>query len=643
MAELLAAGIVLALTGLSRFLPLAACRRIGAAMGWLGSRVVWNRNRIARNNWRAVFGQPLSRGQLTRLWSRLGANLASAMRLPAMPWDAIRPLVHLEGSDNLKTAHARGRGVVLVAGHFSCWELLAHLPAAFPGIRFHTLYQPLLNSKLDAQVRAWRSSHGVGLVNRRGAWENCCRRLRQGDVVAVFIDQHAGDAGLWTPLFGRLASTTPLPALLARRTGAAIVPVAIRTRPDRTWEATFHPALDFPKPQAGPLAAALNRWIESTVRSSPEDWFWFHERWKIPNPRFLAAADPRAVFVPEGAGLKPFRILVRGVNWLGDAVMTLATLQALKKGRPDACLTVLTPPKLAALYRACPFIDEILEAPANRSLIATARLLRRHAFDIGLVLPNSWRSVLELMLGGVKHRAGFRIRARTALAINWKAPARARAGIRHQTAVWTGALANFGARPPFESPALERIPPAPGEPRLGIIAPGAEYGPAKRWPAARFAAAARELSGAVDRWIVVGAAGDMPAAEAVLKELPAAENRCGATTLADLIDLLRRAALVLCNDSGVMHLAAFAGAPAAAVFGSTEPALTGPCGGRVAVVRRHIPCSPCFLRECPLGHLACLHGVTPDAVAAAARAALQPGATTASLALPGLARYRRAP
>jgi lipopolysaccharide heptosyltransferase II len=159
--------------------------------------------------------------------------------------------------------------------------------------------------------------------------------------------------------------------------------------------------------------------------------------------------------------------------------------------------------------------------------------------------------------------------------------------------------------------------PVQSPPRIGLVA-GAEYGPAKRWMSESFAAVARrvrEEAGA--QWRLFGVEGDRPIAEVIATRLDGqCENLAGKTTLAELIDRLRECRLLLTNDTGTMHLAAHFGVPVIAIFRSTENALTGPVGNGSRVLRHHVVCSPCFLRDCPFD-FRCMQAVTVEEVTAA--------------------------
>lgn len=604
---------VCALERLCRCLSLSGCVGLGHVLSVLPRCFGWRYSALIEENWRHAFGEVAGRRRRRDLWRQMCANLIVSVRFPTLDERARAGAVDVIGEGHLRAALGLGKGVVLVTGHLGAWEILAHAADRFPGVRFSTLFQPLRNRLLDRWVRTRRGSGGVGLLSRGGAWNQACERLSGGEVVAVFSDQHAGRGGIWTPFFGKLASTSPLPAMLAARTGAVMVPVAVETLGSARWAVHFRQPIEACPRDPGETAYRINVVLEEMIRRSPGDWFWVHERWKIPNPEFLLSAARRGWHAPTGVALKPFRILVRAPNWLGDAVMHLRLLASLKQGRPDAHLAVLCQPALADLFRECGFVDEVIEIDRRKSVFRTGLRLRRRGYDMIVLMPSSWRVVFEAWLGGVRRRAGYRVRGRGRLAINQKAPVQDhRFSGEHQSDGWLRAVEYYGGRAMREPPRLDG---GATERKIGVIAPGAEYGPAKRWGAERFAEVAAGLSRRVDEWVIVGSAGDSSAAANVAKGLGGTcRDISGRTTIGELIAVLRRAKIVLCNDSGVMHLAAACGAPVVAVFGSTEPRLTRPIHDGVAIARRHVPCSPCFRRECPLGHYECLEKIRPTDV-----------------------------
>ncbi len=306
-------------------------------------------------------------------------------------------------------------------------------------------------------------------------------------------------------------------------------------------------------------------------------------------------------------------LVVRSPNWLGDAVMALPAVRNLKTLSGPAPLTVATPAKLGALWEACPFVDRVLALEDPRNIWTTAHQLRDGKFAAAVLLPNSLRSAAEAALAGIPQRAGYAGGGRTLL-LNHAVPKPPRNPVRlHQRYYYLDLATALGAPSDDSLPVLRResTPKDPKSRPVIAICPGAEYGPAKRWLIENFVAAAKHF---VDQYrahiVLLGAPGDVPVAEEFMRQLPDSENRTGKTSLAEFISALGSANLVFCNDSGSMHVASALGTPTVVLFGSTEPQLTGPMGLHTTVLRHHVPCSPCFLRECPID-FGCMKSLTP--------------------------------
>jgi len=168
---------------------------------------------------------------------------------------------------------------------------------------------------------------------------------------------------VWTPFFGRLASTSPLPALLAKRTRAALIAAGVYTTGRARWRMVFTERFDQTGASVPVLTSKINQVIEQQIRRAPEDWFWVHNRWKTPEPNFLLAHYKRGIYLPpeiSARDLKPFRILIRSSNWLGDAVMSVPAVRAIKGGRPDVHVTIAAPDKIAPMWKLIPDVDAII-------------------------------------------------------------------------------------------------------------------------------------------------------------------------------------------------------------------------------------------------------------------------------------------
>src|SRR2546429_4105909 len=307
--------------------------------------------------------------------------------------------------------------MVFFSGNTGTWEFKAQfLPAAIGYVRNSTIFQPLKNRYIDKHVRNLRGRAGVELFDRNEGFHKAIELLRGGGAIGILSDQHAGDQGLWIPFFGKLASTTSLPALLAKRTGAAVIGTAIYTEAPGRWRIAFAERIDQPGDSVEAITAKANELIAAQTRIAPEDGFWLHNRWKTPRPNFLLARYKRGVFVPKNSEtLQPFRILIRSSNWLGDAVMSVPAVRAIKNGRPDARVTILAPAKIAPMWKLIPEVDAIIPLP-NGSLISAVSLLSRQlAFDAAILFPNSLRVALESWLSRIPRRVGYRGHRRRSL------------------------------------------------------------------------------------------------------------------------------------------------------------------------------------------------------------------------------------
>ncbi len=386
-------------------LPLRLLFSLGETLGLIAWMLLGSYRRLAQRNLAIAFREEKSAAELRRLtrrhFQRLGANLLCSVKLGTMPLDEVAKCVSLENADLVHNELRAGRPLVVGLSHLGCWELFAQVfPTHFGHVRLSTVYQSLGNRHIDADVQRKRARAGVELFDRRKGFQDAAVLLRSGGVIGILTDQHAGDHGLWTPLFGRLASTTPLPALLAKRTRAAVIAAAIVTDGPARWRMVFAPRIDAPGDSVAAITAKINGVLEQQIRRAPEDWFWVHNRWKTPKPNFLLTNYKRGVYLPENGSttkLQPFRILIRGTNWLGDSVISAAAVRAIKLGRPDAHVTVAAPAKLAPVWKLISEVDEVISLPADSLLgdgevVATSgsRSMPRSCFRIRFAAR--WRS-----------------------------------------------------------------------------------------------------------------------------------------------------------------------------------------------------------------------------------------------------------
>lgn len=328
------------------------------------------------------------------------------------------------------------------------------------------------------------------------------------------------------------------------------------------------------------------------------------------------------------------KVLVVAPSWIGDMVLAQPMLKLLQARRAPLVLDVLAPRwtlpligRMAEVRRAIesPFAHGDLKLGERRRL---GRELAREGYDQVIVLPNTFKSALTPFFSGIPLRTGYVGEMR-----HWLLNDARRLDAKRlpQLAERYAELAlprGEAFRPPLPTPSLrsEETARRAVMARLGLdrsrpvaaLAPGAEFGPAKRWPAQYFAELAQGLAAHGCAVWLIGSPNDRQAGADIERAAGGiCRNLCGETTLEEAIDLLAACSLVVSNDSGLMHVAAALGRPLIALYGSSSPAYTPPQSAEARILKLDIPCSPCFQRVCPLGHFNCMMQLTPDKVLAA--------------------------
>jgi heptosyltransferase II len=310
-------------------------------------------------------------------------------------------------------------------------------------------------------------------------------------------------------------------------------------------------------------------------------------------------------------------ILIRATNWVGDAVMSLPALRAIRERFPKAHIAVLAKPWVADLYRRESFADEVILYDRSRWQIA--RVLRKRKFDCAILLQNAFEAALIAWLAGIPERIGYN-RDRRGLLLTKSVATPKRGEIpRHERFYYLELLRRAGiieSMPESDAIRLEAGGLRDVRRMVGI-SPGAANGTAKQWLPERFAEAARRIAVERDAQIVLfGSASERAVCERIAGLLTQHKviNHAGKTSLAEFIDLASQCEIFLTNDSGAMHIASALGVPTVAIFGATDDIGTGPTGPLARVVREPVECSPCLLHECPIDHR-CMTRVSAERVA----------------------------
>jgi heptosyltransferase-2 len=313
------------------------------------------------------------------------------------------------------------------------------------------------------------------------------------------------------------------------------------------------------------------------------------------------------------------RLLVVAPNWIGDALMCQPLLKRLREQRPQARIDVIAPAWVAPVFRRMPEVAGVIETPFAHGALQLrerwrlARTLQALGYDEAYVLPNAWKAALVPFFAGIAKRCGYRGESRYGLlnVLHRNQPGREPMAL-HYARLCDAPGAPIAQPLPEPRLAVEEQAASATRRRLGlaegyaVLCPGAEYGPAKRWP--YFAELAAKLNRPV---VVLGSAKERELCGSV-----GGRNLAGETTLDEALDVLAGAALVVSNDSGLMHVAAALGRPQVALFGSSSPRHTPPLSSAARVLWLGIECSPCYARECPLGHFRCLRELSVEQVLA---------------------------
>ena len=328
------------------------------------------------------------------------------------------------------------------------------------------------------------------------------------------------------------------------------------------------------------------------------------------------------------------KILVRAVNWVGDAVMTLPALDALGENFPTAEIIVLAKPWVAPVYADHPAVSRVMIYRKGQGalsglgeVVSTIVKLRRERFQMAVLFQNAFEAAFLAWAAGIPRRLGYDRDGRSLLLTD-RFPKSVYSPGAHQVEYYLSLLRAAGWRAESRDPTLRppevqrrqslRLLAERGiteDDRIVALSPGAIYGEAKRWPAERFAALGDM---AIERWgarvIIMGSGKENRVCGRTASAMTSpVVNLCGETSLDLAMAVIERCAMFVTNDSGLMHVAAALGVPTVAVFGSTDHVATGPRGSRSSIVRHQVDCAPCLEAECSRD-FRCMKAIEPEEV-----------------------------
>lgn len=531
--------------------------------------------------------------------------------------------------DMLRDRRDRPHPTILVSAHLAYWEAQTWMAVLtdVPLGDFGVIYRPLDHPGLDDFVRRTRERFGMRLLSRKAGFAEAARILRNNGCVGILFDQNAGMQGALTTLFGRVCSTTELHGILAEKFGAEVRVITAHRL--GFWRVELRIAPVSHDGSAAGVVFALNRWLEETLSRDAglrDSWLWSHDRWRHqdrPSARFrLESRRDLLALERRARGWTDFprktRLFVRLPNWLGDVVMALPLLQALRAGRPDMELTLIGkgPFREVCELGGLTFEHYLPLPPRGAGYWRHFRTLAQRGPDTYLLFTQSIRGDVEAWLTACPQRFGL-VRPghpRPLLTHGYRRPSGTDPRTQHQLDEWVELVRHFGLEVP-----IDRRPsnsPAPGgAPRVGLIC-GSENHPAKRWPATHWSALIQRFPDV--SFVLFGTPADRAITDTVTAACAGArvENLAGRTTLRDFGERLRTCTVLVSNDTGGMHLANALGVPVIALFGPTNPVRTAPVFSSVVDILQPPGCPPTGGGS--------LSDLLPETVAAAVQRHLSP-------------------
>jgi ADP-heptose:LPS heptosyltransferase/lauroyl/myristoyl acyltransferase len=485
----------------------------------------------------------------------------------------------------------QGQPFVVLLPHMTMSEAASLLPRYFPGLpTVNVVFRPLNQPKMNQWVEETRSRFGNRQLSRRSGYNDAMAALRRGEGVALLFDQDASGRGATSLFMGRIASMTDLPGLMALRFDTDVHLLLL----ERTefWKAKLT-LQELPKCEtATEVAVRAHNLLEAYLRRddhSAADWLWLHGRWghqtgskkRFHLPEKRMALEQTNHINGDAETPRKTRLWVRMPNWLGDVVMVLPLLRAIRRARPDFEITLIGKAAFQPLFERLDVGERFIPLPKQgRGYFKYFYQLRHDYPDTYLLFTNSTRSDLEAFLTRCPQRLGM-IRPgkkRQLLTKPYLLPEGIDETTQHQTHVWNLMMQRYGLVEPMDCVPLPREAPA-GRPKVAMIC-GTENAPEKRWPISHWRAFIEQLLAAVPEVEVIlyGTPADRVITDQVAEGFPAGslQNLAGKTDLAAFCDGLKQCNVVVCNDTGGMHLANMMGTPVVVIFGPTNPVRTGP-------------------------------------------------------------------
>ena len=477
------------------------------------------------------------------------------------------------------------RPTLILLPHISLFEAIATSQVFRPygGKTLGAIYRPNSNQALDDWINKSRTDLGLKTFSRRKGLLQARKHLANGNWLALLFDQNAGLGGELSLFMDRVCSMTPLPDIVLRGIDANIVlatPVRqsfFRAKLELYNLGTF---------QSGNISQIAHDKLESIIRKHPEgfpEWLWSHGKWKTQDhPNQIFQLHSKRMTLPKKESIpKKMKLWIRMPNWLGDIVMTIPLIKAIEKSRPDTEISLLCQVQYKSFLEYLGVGNRVIALPEKGFLyFFNVWNFRKQFPDVHFLFTNSLRGDIEAFLCGAKLRLGGST-GRKRLLLSNQAIVHKDFDKKHQTLLWEEYLKHFGLKEPID---FSPIPLTGTKPIMSdniiCIAPGSSNTPEKRWPIENWVGLISVLIKELPSFQIklIGTSKDSSICQQVAKPFNAKliENLAGKTDLVGLCDILVCSKILICNDSGAMHIANALGLTVIAIFGTTNPDVTGP-------------------------------------------------------------------
>ena len=592
--------------GVLRLFPLNFWCLFGQSIGFLGWLLLPRYRRRIRRNLAIIFGETKTPEELNTLtrqnFQTSLCNFIAAAKASTMTDAALNKHFTIEGKEHILQATEKGRGVICAISHSGNWELLARIRPHFKEVcRFGSLYRELDNPLIEEHWKRRRErSHCEMFGKKTSTFAQSTEILRDNGMLGILCDQNAGNYGVLVPYFGKLTSTTNLPALLHRRTKAAISLVTVRTERLGHWVVTFSPLLDWDSKQKNTteLTALINHQLSEAGKLSPSDGFWLHNRWK--QDCLLPQGAPAPVPEHDYARFtRPLRLLLVPPSSLEEAPLLLPIMRAFSLARPDAEWSLVCPEEQEAFWQLQPEVSHLFsfkDASSLRPALTKANTCSPYFLDVALLLDDNedtaphLHSLGDIVLCALESRP-FKKKIRRLF------KRKKTASLEHQLETYLPLLDNFSIPLTSEafSPRKERQKDTL---ELLALAPFSSLGDKAECPESFWTDFFNSLSPALKAtsFTLIAEEKDRQKAEDFAQK-QGVSLRVG--SLKEIKQTLLSSQALLSVDGLLPQLSSCLGVPCYTLMGPRLPEQFRPLGTYHAFSHIHEDCAPCPYKHCP--------------------------------------------